>query len=1133
MGLSFSRHSLLQTAAAPYLLGIGGLAAATYACFQLDFGILRTSFVFFVIITLVSLFGRVAASVVLSILATALLNFFFTLPLFDFRIDALDDTIRVITFLVTSLIIAVVITKLSRSEKELEDSKRRLEDSQRVAHIGWWDRDLATGHVSLSAEACRIFGVEPLDLPQWQDRWLGLIHPEDRPRVADAAAAALQPAGPRYDVEYRVVRPDGTERVVHSQGDVTWGESGKPLHQFGVMQDVTELRQAEREVRVNEARYRTFVDHATDAFFLLDDNSIIIDVNRQACESLGYSRQELVGRYRRDFDTDLDETSIRLIKDRILGGETLTFETWHRRKDGTSFPVEVRANRIEQGERRFLCLARDITDRKRAEDELRVSEERFRTLMQFSFDVYWESDAQHRFVKQEFADGLADAPAPGSEIGKTRWEVPYLEPDENAWRKHRETLDAHLPFRDFELARPTSDGGKRYVSVSGLPVFDAAGRFVGYRGVGRHITEGKLIQLSLRQRERELRELLETIPAMTVTVLPDGSSVSIGKRFSEYSGLSEADGQGSGWKVCIHPDDLDSHVCKWEASLKSGDPLEVETRFRRADGQYRWFLARAAPLRDDAGTIVRWYEVLTDIEDRKQAEQALRDSQAKLEAAQRSAHVGWWERDFTTDQLTASNEVCRIFGVQPLNLSSLHERRLQLIHPEDRPRVAEAAAAARLPGAPRYDIEYRVIRPDGVERTVHSQADMTWDESRQPLRQFGVLQDITELRRTEKELRAREEALRRSEAYLAEAQGLSHTGTIVFNATSAVYWSDESFRIWGFDPELGVPDRATVFRRIHPDDRERITAEVDEALRLRRDFTTEFRIVLPDGSLKYIEATGRPLVSTDGARVELIATQFDVTERKRAEKQSEKLRQLEVDLAHMNRLGIMGELTASLAHEILHPVATARNNARAGMRFLDMQPPDLPEVREALACVVRDSDRAKEIVDRVRDHMKKAPARKVPFDLNEAIGEVIIMVRTALEREKVSVHTSLMEHMAPITGDRVQLQQVLLNLIMNAVESMSSASDESRELTIRTEQLKVGGIVVAVHDSGPGIDPDRLDQVFHPFYTTKVTGTGMGLAICRSIIASHGGRLWAEANQPRGVVFQFTLPPGTDDYDLA
>jgi C4-dicarboxylate-specific signal transduction histidine kinase len=284
--------------------------------------------------------------------------------------------------------------------------------------------------------------------------------------------------------------------------------------------------------------------------------------------------------------------------------------------------------------------------------------------------------------------------------------------------------------------------------------------------------------------------------------------------------------------------------------------------------------------------------------------------------------------------------------------------------------------------------------------------------------------------------------------------------------------------------------------------------------------------VLPDGTLKHIEVTGRPLVSADGTRVELLATQFDVTERRRAKEESEKLRQLEVDLAHMNRLGIMGELTASLAHEILHPIATARNNARAGMRFLEMQPANLHEVREALACVVRDADRAKEIVDRVRDHMKKAPARKQPFDLNEAIGEVMVMVRTALEREKVSAHTDLM-HMAPIMGDRVQLQQVLLNLIMNAVEAMSAVSDEARELTIRTEQSKAG-ILVVVRDSGPGIDPNRYDRVFQPFFTTKKTGTGMGLAICRSIIVAHGGRLWAEVNQPRGAVFQFTLPPASE-----
>jgi PAS domain-containing protein len=219
MGLSYNRHPLFQSAAAPYIFGIPGLPAATYVCFQLGFGVLRTSFAFFVIITFISLFGRVAASVIFSLVATAFLSFFFVPPLFEFRIDALDDTIRIITFLVISLIITALISKLSRSEKELEVNKGRLEESQRVAHVGLWERDFATGHVILSAETRRIFGVEPVDLPQWHDRWLGLIHPEDRPRVADATTAALRAGGPHYDVEYRVVRPDGIERVVHSQAD--------------------------------------------------------------------------------------------------------------------------------------------------------------------------------------------------------------------------------------------------------------------------------------------------------------------------------------------------------------------------------------------------------------------------------------------------------------------------------------------------------------------------------------------------------------------------------------------------------------------------------------------------------------------------------------------------------------------------------------------------------------------------------------------------------------------------------------------------------------------------------------------------------------------------------------------------
>jgi PAS domain S-box-containing protein len=387
-----------------------------------------------------------------------------------------------------------------------------------------------------------------------------------------------------------------------------------------------------------------------------------------------------------------------------------------------------------------------------------------------------------------------------------------------------------------------------------------------------------------------------------------------------------------------------------------------------------------------------------------------------------------------------------------------------------------------------------------------------------------------ERKQAEMALRDSEEALRRSEARLAQAQRLTHTGTWVMNGTTRnfLYWSDESYRIWGFDPLQGLPSRDDMWGRIHPDDRERLWGEVQKALREQRDFFQEFRILLPDGTVKYLEANTHHEFSPPGALLEVICTSVDVTERRRAGDEHERLRQLEADLAHMNRVSTVGELAASLAHEILHPIATARNNARAGMRFLEMNPPDLDEAREALACVVRDADRAKDVIGRMRDHIKKAPPRRERFNLNEAINEVIVMVRSAIADNRVSVQIRLAEGSLAIHGDRVQLQQVLLNLILNAVEAMGSVEAGARELLVSTEQDRTG-VLVTVRDSGPGIDATHLERVFEAFYTTKSGGTGMGLLICRSIIDALGGKLWAEANEPRGAVFQFTLPAGQQD----
>ncbi|OSJ33813.1 histidine kinase [Bradyrhizobium japonicum] len=370
---------------------------------------------------------------------------------------------------------------------------------------------------------------------------------------------------------------------------------------------------------------------------------------------------------------------------------------------------------------------------------------------------------------------------------------------------------------------------------------------------------------------------------------------------------------------------------------------------------------------------------------------------------------------------------------------------------------------------------------------------------------------------------------KRVEEALSQAQRLSRTGNWIYNARTMryLYWSDESYRIWGFDPLQGLPTRQSMWERIHPEDRNRVWGAIQEAVHQKRDFMAEFRILLPDGTIRWVEGTSYHVFSPKDTLAEVITTTVDVTERRRAQDEHEKLRQLELDFTHMNRVNMMGELAASLSHEILHPIATARNNARAGMRFLEMNPPNLDETKEALACVVRDTDRAKDIVGRMRAHIKKAPLRKDRFDLNSAINEVVLLAQSVIRSNGVSVHTRLADELLPVMGDCVQLQQVLLNLILNAAEAMGSVEKGPRELLISAEEDQTG-VLVAVRDSGPGINTEHLDRVFDAFYTTKSGGTGMGLSICRSIIEAHGGKLWAEANEPRGAAFQFNLPADKD-----
>jgi PAS domain S-box-containing protein len=369
-----------------------------------------------------------------------------------------------------------------------------------------------------------------------------------------------------------------------------------------------------------------------------------------------------------------------------------------------------------------------------------------------------------------------------------------------------------------------------------------------------------------------------------------------------------------------------------------------------------------------------------------------------------------------------------------------------------------------------------------------------------------------------------EERLRRSEGYLAEAQRLSHTGSwaSVPALNEIKYLSEECYRVLGFDPGDGLPRYQEFYERVYFEDQDKVRKAVETAGREKVDFELDYRIVHPNGQIRDIHVLGNPVLDSSGELIEFIGTVMDVTARKRAEEEREKLRQAQADLAHVSRVTTMGELSASLAHEVKQPIAAAITDANTCLRWLARDQPDLEEAREAARRVVKDATRASEIVSRVRLLFKKGATARELVDVNEIIREMIVLLRNETMRYSITVRTDLAD-LPQVMGDRVQLQQVMMNLIMNSIDAMKE-SNGTRELAIKSQPADNEHLMVSVSDTGVGLPPQQAEQIFNAFFTTKPHGTGMGLSISRSIVESHEGRLWADAKSSRGATFHLTLP---------
>jgi PAS domain S-box-containing protein len=493
----------------------------------------------------------------------------------------------------------------------------------------------------------------------------------------------------------------------------------------------------------------------------------------------------------------------------------------------------------------------------------------------------------------------------------------------------------------------------------------------------------------------------------------------------------------------------------------------------------------------------------------------LERSEAYLAQGQSISHTGSFGWNTVSGEIFWSEESYNIFE-HDRSAKPTIEWVLDRIHPDDLEFVRQSNDHA-ISEKTGFDIQHRLQMPDGRAKYIRTLA-RALEPSQGSLEFVGTVMDITTAKQSEMKLRE-------SEAYLAEAQRLSRTGSWAWSPATGEnrYWSDECFRLLGFDPADGMPPREEFVQRIHPDDRPVVAENLETAVRERGEYEVNYRLIHPSGEIRNIHAVGHPVLNPSGDLVEVVGTAIDVTERKQAEEERERLRQAQADLAHANRVTTMGELTASVAHEVNQPIAASLTNARTCLRWLAGDTPNVEEAREAAMRIVQDQTRAAEIISRIRLLFKKATPLRESLDINEVIREMNIHLRGETTRHLILLRMELAPDLPQVMGDRVQLQQVMMNLIMNGIDAMADV-EGVRELIIHSQRTDDGHIMVSVSDTGVGLPLELGTQIFNAFFTTKPHGTGMGLRISRSIVEAHGGRLWAGENTPRGASFCFTLP---------
>jgi PAS domain S-box-containing protein len=969
--------------------------------------------------------------------------------------------------------------QLALANESLRRSEAYLAEAQRLSLTGSFGWSISSGETYWSQETFRIFGYDP-GIRVTLALVLQRTHPEDRAFVRQAIEDVSRERK-SFDFEQRLLMPEGSVKYLRVVGHPSTEDEPGTGEFVGAVTDITKRKQLEGQLLEDQKRFRLLSESSLTGIYVIQEGRFRY-VNPTLAKMFGYEVEEVVDRLSPldltyPDDRNMVEENIR----RRVEGEVdeIHYDFRALRKDGSLFYIEVRSRRIEYGGKiGVIGTLVDITERKRAEEERQTHLWFLESMDQVNRAIQGTND-----LEQMMSDVL-DAVLSIFSCDRA-WLVYPCDPEAASWK---------VPM---ERARPEFPGA--FALGFDLPV------------------------------NPDIAKVFHTVRASSCPVRFDAGSepplpAEAAKRFSIRSMIAMAL-----YSKGDKPYMLGLHQCSY---LRAWTPQEE-----------RLFQEIGRRLEDALTSLLIFRN--------------LGESERKLEEAQRLTHVGHWERDIGTDRMTWSDETYRIFGLEPqgriLNLADLPE----LIHPEDRQIMVQAVEEALQRGQ-RYDVDYRVVRSDGEVRLVHSQGAVMRDESGRPRRMFGTAQDITERKQAEQRLKTQYTVTQ----LLSEAATLEDVTPKILR-TVCEFLSWDLGALWSVDragkvvrcvevwhkksvhaPQFEAISRGSTFALgiglpgrvwsrhepvyipdvVHDANFPRAPIAAREGLHA----AFAFPILLGGEVLGVMEFFSHEIRRPDQDLLNMMATlgsqigQF--IERKRAE---EALRHAQMELAHVARVATLGEMTASIAHEINQPLSAIVNSGSACLRWLEAQ--KLEEARRSAARVIAEGHRAGEIINRIRALAKKAPSKRDWLDINETLREVIALAGSELQRNGVTLETRLSDdvHYLPlIFGDRIQLQQVILNLIINAIEAMSGVVDGPRELLISSATAESQHVLVAVRDSGAGLDPKNLDRLFDAFFTTKSHGLGMGLAICRSIIAAHDGRLWATANDDRGATFQFTLPTG-------